>query len=514
LPDARPLLSLLAVLVVGCNGADPAADDDIADDDSASNDDTDDGHLGIALREDGWLRGDLHLHTIYSDGFDGVATTVALAEYWAHETFVAYHPEFAGNGLDFIAITDHDNVQSQVDPGFVSDRMTLIGGEELWTKGHANRWGIDEHATIDPGGNGVTLDDVVAAVDATHDAGGAFSMNHPMIGHLPYFWDVRTHDAVEVWNMGWALGSPEATADDLAEWEASYGEASPFARRAVQSGGITSSGQALVMFEAMTANGVHVAAVGGSDRHALYLPGMPTTYVQADSDEVEDILDGIRARRTFVSRNPSAAQVLMEVYVDGVAHPAGEAIVIGDPTATVTVVTRVGRADGGELRLIHGTRVAEADLLTAELGQILVQEAVAGVDVTFEHEIEVANGDWLYPVVLEPLVPAGVTDEQAALIREIAQGSAEAGDDPLDVAEALAPVFDVELFSDPSLCDPEDWQPDELQCVVILDEGMGSFHAPDMLDRAINAWVEDGAITDWCMGALASPVRFLVDHTD
>ena len=37
-------------------------------------------YIGILHREDGWLRGDLHIHSTHSDGYDDVATDIAIAE--------------------------------------------------------------------------------------------------------------------------------------------------------------------------------------------------------------------------------------------------------------------------------------------------------------------------------------------------------------------------------------------------------------------------------------------------
>ncbi len=500
------LFALLVFLAVGC-GDDTDDDSAAGDDDSAAGDDDDTADTlveGIALREDGWLRGDLHLHTTHSDGFESVGTVIDLAEYYENETFLAHHPAFEGNGLDYIAITDHDTVACKDDPEFVSDRLALIVGEEWSTAGHANRFGVTEHVS-----DGPSTESAAAAADAAHAEGGAMSPNHPMFETHLWGWDVRNHDTVEVWNMGWALGSPETTAQTLADWEAARGPASPFARRAAQEAGVTASGQARVMVEAMLARGVHVGFVGGSDRHALVLPGTPTTYVRAATDDAEGVVDAIRARHTFVSRNPSAAQVLMEVEVDDEFAEAGDAFDISDTGNEATVTVRVGRALGGELRLIVGGFVdSDEEVETAELGEVVLQVPVTSSDFVTEHTLEVLPGDWIYPLVLEPLVPSHATQEQATLIEEMAAVSATAGGDVLELATTLAPVLDVELVGDPGACDPEEWQPEMLQCVTIIDEGMATFYIPDLLDRAANAYVEDGAVTEWCVGAIASAVMF------
>jgi hypothetical protein len=506
-------LTLLATLA-GCDPGETVDDDSaLADDDDTG--DPGDPYAGIAMRADGWLRGDLHMHTTWSDGYEDVETVIALAEYYGHADFLAHHPEFEGNALDFIAITDHNDVSSIADPGWVSEPLLLIPGEEYSTNGHANRFGISEHVSTDPDGDGTHLDDIEYAIDAAHAEGGLFSPNHPMIDGIPWMWDTRTHDGLEVWNMGWALGSMATTEQQLADWEAICGAGRPFGRRAVLDGGRGSSGQSLTMYEAMVARGVHTAVLGGSDRHALVLQGTPTTYVRVvDGTDaaVDDVIEGIGARHTFVSRNPAAAQVLVEVMVDGTSYEAGDEIAIPYAGASAEITIRVGRASGGELRLIVGGAVTDdVTLETTPLGDVVLTEAIEGYDATFTLTLDVLPGDYLYPVVLEPLVPAHATAEQADMIREMADAAATSGEDYAEIAEALGPALDVNLLGDPGSCDPEDWEPDMLQCVSIITDGLGCFFVPDLLDRAMHAYTEDGAITDWTMGAIASAVRFTTE---
>ncbi len=511
----HPAVLAAMALLIGCPaddddsaGDDDTGDDDTGDDDSAGDDD--DGHAGIALRADGWLRGDLHLHTDHSDGFNDVATVVALGEYLEDEVFLAHHPEYVGNHLDFLALTDHRTTTQNQDPGFVSDRLILVPGEEFGGDGHAGVWGVSATVQHDPDGDGVSADDVAAAVEETHAQGALFSPNHPVHDTHLFRWDVRDLDAIEIWNFGWALASPPGLEEDVVSWEASHGPASPFIVRAVREQGVLADTQGLTMWEAMLARGIHPALVGGSDRHALVLPGTPVTYVRSEGADVDAVLDGIRARHTFVSRNPAAAQVLFEVELDGEVHEQGDVIPLAGGGGTATVRVRVARADGGLLRVIAGAAVESDEALEdAELGQVVHEQPVDGVDMTVEFELPVAPGDWLYPLVLEPLVAPGATAAQEALVYEFAETFRTAGAEPAEIAATLAPLLtDLDALGDPSLCDPEGWEPDGLQCVPVEGEGMGSVFIPDLLDRALHAHVEDGQVSDWCMGALGTAVRF------
>jgi hypothetical protein len=39
---------------------------------------------------------------------------------------------------------------------------------------------------------------------------------------------------------------------------------------------------------------------------------------------------------------------------------------------------------------------------------------------------------------------------------------------------------------------------------------MTTYFLPDYIDRAFNAMIEDGELTEWCMGAVGSAVRFVL----
>ena len=469
---------------------------------------------GIALREEGWLRGDLHQHTTWSDGDDPTATVIAIAEFFESPMFLAAHPEYEGNGLDFMAITDHRTADILEDPDFVSDRLILIPGEEFGSTGHANTLGISAFVDHDPDGDGVTLDDIQGGVDATHDQGAVFSVNHPFYPNIPFPWDIRNHDAMEVWNSGWALMSPEMTDDDLDLWEADHGTVSPLYRRAVQRHGGGSSVQALAWYEAQLSRGVHVALVGGSDRHTVLLMGFPTTWVNAETPDVDGVIQGIRDRHTFVARTPVSSQVLVEVERDSSTWQMGDEAPVPEAGAEVSITVRVGRNDGGLVRLISGEAVAtDDDLAEAPLGSVILEEPVVGDDFTTQTTLEAVPGTWVYPMVLDRLIQPDLTTEQADRMRELAEAALAMGaEDYAGLANSMVDLVDVGVLLGIDDCDPEDWEPDMGQCIPADDNNMGSAFAPDMIDRAFNALAEDGQLTEWSVGAVGSAVLFVAEE--
>jgi hypothetical protein len=466
---------------------------------------------GIATRAQGWLRGDLHNHTDVDGGFDTLATVIKLAEYLGTDEWGKAHPEYLENGLDFLVISDHRSVAMLSDPAFTSQSLILVGGEEFGSPGHAIRMGISEHVDHDPDDDGVTVEDLEAAIAATHAAGGIFSINHPMLPGIPWPWDTRDIDAMEVWNSGFGLGDPTYTAADLEAWEADHGPASPIFARAAQRQGGSASVQGLVLYEALLSRGVHVALVGGSDRHVALLPGFPTTWIRAATPDVAGLLQGIRDRHTFVSRTPASTQILVDVSVNGASGEMGDALPVPAAGAPATVTVRVGRGDGGLLRLIAGEAVAtDAELAAAPLGSVVLEQPVVGADFTAQATLDVRPGTWVYAYVLDPLVRADLPPEQAAQVRDIARKVMETGEeDYAGLADMVVAMVDPVVFMDGAQCDRKTWKPDELQCIPADADGIATYFIPDHLDRAINVVIDDGDITDWAMGAIGSAVRFV-----
>src|SRR6202051_45833 len=87
------------------------------------------------VRGAGWYRGDLHLHTVHSDGAHRPSELVSAAH---------------AGGLDFIVSTDHNtSAANRVWPACRTDALLVIPGEEVTTRhGHWLAVGLPAHGWV------------------------------------------------------------------------------------------------------------------------------------------------------------------------------------------------------------------------------------------------------------------------------------------------------------------------------------------------------------------------------
>jgi hypothetical protein len=197
----------------------------------------------------------------------------------------------AGQGLDFLAVTDHNTISHhpELPAAGAAHGIILVPGQEVTVQaGHAGALGdigwIDFREPAD------------SWLDATERAGGLLSVNHPIAGDVSWTMPMRRRPPLaEVWHWSWL--DPRWTMP-LAWWLAWDPGLIP---------------------------------VGGSDWHRPgddAPPGSPTTWVECAGDGPGAILDGLRQGRTAISASRDGP-VLLRLDGELVAAGADGTILVG-----------------------------------------------------------------------------------------------------------------------------------------------------------------------------------------
>jgi hypothetical protein len=223
-----------------------------------------------------WLAGDLHAHTVHSDGVMSVAELAVFA---------------VERGLDFVAVTDHNTVSQHASLGLVSARygVTLLPGQEVTTDfGHAGVLG--DTGWID------FREPAASWLSAAESRGGLMSVNHPFAGPVSWIHPMpRRPPLLEVWHWSWL---DPAWTTPLSWWQAWDPAAIP---------------------------------VGGSDFHrpGSDAPlGTPTTWVSCADASVPGVLEGLRAGRVAISASRDGAVLLRDA--DSLVAAGADGLVLAD----------------------------------------------------------------------------------------------------------------------------------------------------------------------------------------
>jgi hypothetical protein len=212
----------------------------------------------------GWLRGNLHTHTLESDGD---STPAEMARWYAE------------HGYDFLVITDHDKLTR-----LESDAIVLVPGEELTSRLpkrplHVNAIGIDR--AIKPASGQAAVEIIQKNVDAVREGGGLALINHP--------------------NFGWAFGTEElmqiegATLLEIASGHPYVNMLGPPSVEA--------------MWDALLTKGKRIWGVAVDDSHHLKrpwdtdvaLPGKAWVVVRAETRDAKSIVNALKRGDFYAS---------------------------------------------------------------------------------------------------------------------------------------------------------------------------------------------------------------------
>ena len=291
------------------------------------------------VKPDGWYRGEVHNHTYHSDGDSDPLDVVHLAE---------------SLGLDFLAITDHNNISHLAALNTIETPLMLIPGLEVTTyRGHWNIWG--DHGWID-----FRVENEAQMAQAVAEAnrrGYLTSINHPR----PYGpeWEypaVADVACIEVWNGPWAL------MNDIA----------------------------LEYWEARLRAGKRYTAVGGSDNHFLKREhpaklGVPTLWIYCPgAPSPAKLLDAMRAGHVSISESPTGARLFLN----------SSTAMMGD-----TVAKPVDGMLALALRVLDG---AGGTLEVHTAAGCVYSQAVTGADARYEVVVDVAQSPYVRAQLVTP----------------------------------------------------------------------------------------------------------------
>ena len=212
-----------------------------------------------------WYKGDLHMHTIHSDG-----------DYELHD--VVRHCKEAG--LDYIAITDHNAFTQNKTYANSLDIIKIPAFELTTYRGHSNFYGLNEPTS------GIICnspEDVQKFINEGRANGALVSLNHPFFKD-EWTWGIDRYEFkfVEIWNGPWSQGNMTAI-----KW---WHNELCLKRR--------------------------VIALGGSDTHRRAGErwyGNPTTMIKSDDRNIKGLLNGVENGRVCVCNSPDSSYLDLKI---------------------------------------------------------------------------------------------------------------------------------------------------------------------------------------------------------
>lgn len=272
-----------------------------------------------------WYRGDLHMHTYYSDGK------------YSPQEIIDYALR---RQLAFIFSTDHNTQASGLIWGALAPPNLLIGrGIEVTTRnGHWGALGLEWDQWVEFRYRNNSSPGLPEAKQQVRRAGGFVSINHPFSACSACNWTYSygDFDGIEVWNGPWDPTDEMA----VSKWQ-----------------------------ELLVA-GVYITAVGGSDAHKdPDVVGLPTTVVRASELSSAAVLRGLHKRRAYLVRDPGM-DIQFSVKAQG--------------NAVFQVGDRV-QAKGEVTATVHTTGLDGATVVFVSEGGAVHQETIkAGCDIKYQ----------------------------------------------------------------------------------------------------------------------------------
>ncbi|MFJ9789626.1 CehA/McbA family metallohydrolase [Streptomyces globosus] len=323
-------------------------------------------------RGPGWYRGDLHLHTVHSDGGRTADRLVAAAR---------------AAGMHFIATSDHNTSSTGLSwRGNVPADLLVLNAEEVTTRhGHWPAVGLPQGEWVDWRYGPADADVFDRHVRQVRGLGGLAVAAHPMTPAPGSFWEFGLDrvDALEIWNGPWTL-------DDAAN---------------------------IAVWHGLLCLGQRIAGLGNSDAHGpADAVGEPHNVVHAAGLSRPEILDALRRGRSYVAENAGVAVDFTAAAHGATAGPGEElplalfeavgvtAEVSGAPDAVITLHTEwgvmaVARTGGDGRGRLHwrgwgrGSLFARAEVRRLKPASTTLDRLVAATNPIWFHAAGLAPHD-------------------------------------------------------------------------------------------------------------------------
>lgn len=278
-----------------------------------------------------WYRGDLHVHSVHSDGRDTLPEVLDAGR---------------AAGLDFFASTDHNTSSAGLEWGrHVPDDFLVVNGEEVTTRsGHWTALGIPAGAWVDWRYRAQDGEFPRHAA-RVRGLGGMVVACHPFSPFSGTTWTYGYDDvdAVEIWNGPWTLDDQTA----VEHWHA------------------------------LLVAGRFVPATGSSDSHGRHQPiGRPQTVVLADSLATGALVRALKQGRSWLAESDTVG---LSFHVGGAT--CGETLAAA-PTDLVRVRLDVTGVPGC-VAVVRGPQVAVATAQADADGTIRIDQDVPAAGVPF-----------------------------------------------------------------------------------------------------------------------------------
>jgi hypothetical protein len=273
----------------------------------------------------GWYHGDLHMHTLHSDG---KRTTQELVE------------EAHARKLDFIISTEHNTNSANLAWGkYDSKDLLILNGEEVTSTefGHWNAIGLKHDTYIDWRYPPQELW-INQMVDQVHQDDGLAIINHPFFDKQlinTFKYDFRLFDGVEVWNGNWNILNNLAVA-----W-----------------------------WNDQLIAGHKLIAIGASDTHisegSRSNLGTPQTVVYAQSLSATDLLKGMKQGSVYIRANDSI-EISFEVYAGDEKAMLGDTLRIGSDENSYDVHLQVKICKDQKLIIYSNLGIFKETILSSD----------------------------------------------------------------------------------------------------------------------------------------------------